>query len=133
MKRRKKGYIYTLEVLIAISIIFISMVSIFRISPTKPETEISIIKQSGFDALFYLDQRGILRDMVLGDNETGIEEQLKSILPENIQFETDICTMSCDTTNLPINETIIAVDYYTAGYMETYAGKKVRLFLWRKF
>ena len=128
-----KGYIYTLEVLIAISIIFISMVSLFRIAPAKPETEISIIKQSGFDALFYLDQSGILREMVLGNNETEIENNLKNILPENIQFETEICRTSCDTTNLPINKTIIAVDYYIGGYKETYSGKKVRLFLWKRF
>ena len=129
----KKGYIYTLEVLIAISIIFISMVSVFRIAPTKPEIEISIIKQNGFDALFYLDQRGILGEMVLEGDETGIENHLLSILPENVRFETDICTMNCDTTNLPINETIIAVDYYISSCKETYVGKRVRLFLWRKF
>ena len=128
-----KGYIYTLEVLMAISIIFVSMVSVFRIAPTKPETEISIIKQSGFDALFYLDQKGILREMVVSDNEIGIENQLLSVLPENVQFETDICSTSCDMTNLPRNETIIAVDYYLGGYRETYFGKKVRLFLWRRF
>ena len=128
-----KGYIYTLEVLIAISIIFISMVSVFRIAPTKPETEISIIKQNGFDALFYLDQEGLLSEMVAKDNETGIENHLKTILPENVRFEIDICSVECDVLNLPVKETIMAVDYYIGGYRETYVGKKVRLFLWRKF
>ena len=128
-----KGYIYTLEVLIAISIILVSMVSVFRIAPTKPETEISIIKQSGFDALFYLDQKGILREMVVSDDEIGIENQLLSILPENIEFEIDVCSTNCDMIDLPRNETIMAVYYHIGGYRETYLGKRVRLFLWRRF
>jgi hypothetical protein len=128
-----KGYIYTLEVLIAISIILISMVSVFRTAPAKSETELSIIKQSGFDALLYLDQKGILRGMVMEGDEAGLENQLKNIFPKNVQFETDICRTSCYMTNLPENETIIAVDYYIGGYKENYLGERVRLFLWRKF
>jgi hypothetical protein len=128
-----KGYIYTLEVLIAISIIVISMVSVFKTAPTRPETEISIIKQNSFDALYYLDQEGSLKKMVLEDNETGIEDALKDLLSENIRFELDICSTECELLNLPQKETIVVVDYYVSSYKETYIGKRVRLFVWRKF
>ncbi len=126
-----KGYIYTLEVLIAISIIVVSMVSVFKLAPTKPETEISIIKQNGYDALFYLDQKGVLCDLVAKDNETGIESYLADILSDNIEFEVDICLSEC-LINLPGTGAIIPVDYYISSCKGDYVGKKVRLFLWRK-
>lgn len=130
---RKKGYVYTLEVLIAVSIMFISLVLIFRTAPTKPELELSLIKEQGFDALLYLDQKGDLRRMVSENNETGIEYGLKTILPLNVNFETDVCMSNCDDTNVPSNRTIIVVDYYISSYMENYLGKRVRLWLWREF
>jgi hypothetical protein len=126
-----KGYIYTLEVLIAISIIVVSMVSLFKLAPAKPEAEISIIKQNGYDALFYLDQKGVLCDLVAKDNETGIEDYLGAILTANIEFEADICMSEC-LTDLPGTGAIIPVDYYISSCKGDYVGKKVRLFLWKK-
>ena len=128
-----RGYIYTLEVLIAISIILVSMVSVFRTAPLRPEMEISIIKQGGFNALLYLDQIGALREMAIGKNESTIEQNLKSILPENVEFKAELCRTDCSTGNLPANKTVIIVDYYLGSYKETYSGSKVRLFLWKSF
>ena len=59
-----KGYIYTLEALIAISLILTSLIFLFGTAPTQPELEISIIKQQGFEALEYLDNRDFMRNHV---------------------------------------------------------------------
>ena len=127
-----KGYIYTLEVLIAVSIILVSLVFIFRSSPVKPELETSLIKTQGADALSFLDSKGTLRKLVYADNETEIETQLKTYLPKNIGFEVQVCTSPCSAVNVPVNETVVAVNYYVSGYRENYIGKKARLWLWRK-
>ena len=132
-EKGSKGYIYSLEVLIAISIILVAMVFLFRYAPTKPEIEISILKQQGFDILEYMNNEGTLREYVFNNNETELEAYLAVLLPKNIYFETDICSVSCERTNVPNNETVISIDYYVSGYKEHYIGKKVRLWIWRKY
>lgn len=127
-----KGYIYTLEVLIAVAVILVSLVFIFRSSPTKPDLDISIIKTQGMDALSFLDAKGTLRKLVFDDNETEIENQLKSYLPKNIGFEAELCTLSCSAVNVPVNETVVALNYFVSGYKESFIGKKIKLWLWRK-
>ena len=131
--RMKKGYLYTLEVLIACSILFITFVYIFRLPPTEPELEISIIKQFGFEALQYLDGKGDLRGLIADGNESVIESQLRGILLGNIHFETEICKTTCDQRNVPVNETIVAMNYYTSGYKGIYEPQKLRLWMWRKY
>ena len=128
-----KGYIYTLEATIAISMILVSMAFLFGSAPTQPELEISIIKQQSFEALEYLDQLGLLREAVHTANETYIENQLSSMLPGSIQLEAEICTTNCSEANVPEDETTIALDYYITGYKNTYLGKRVRLWLWREY
>jgi len=131
MKQTKKGYIYTLEVFIAISMIFLTLVFVFRNPPQRPELEISLIKQQGFEALEYLDNKGVLRQYVSSSDEFSIENSLSGILSANMAYETEICSSSCLDSNIPVNETVVAVDYYIAGYRDAYLGKKVRLWMWR--
>ena len=130
-KMRKKGYLYTLEVFIALSMIFLTLVFVFRNPPLRPELEISLIKQQGFEVLEYLDYKGVLRQYVSNSDEVSIENSLSSLLSSNIAYETEICASSCLDSNVPVNETVIAVDYYIAGYRDAYLGKKVRLWMWR--
>ena len=116
-----KGYIYTLEVMIAISIILISAAFIFGKPPVKPEMELSIIKQQGFNAIEYLDQKDLLRQL----NDAELEDKLRSLLPSNLQLKVN------NNAGLP-NLTVIAVDYSISGYKDTYLGKRIRLVLWEK-
>jgi hypothetical protein len=127
----KKGYMYTLEVLLALSLIFVAIVYLFSQPTDKPELEISIIKMQGFQALKYLDEKGVLRKYVSDDDEKGIEKELKDILIKNIKFETEICVTTCSTRNVPSGQAIISVTYYVSGYRNTYDAKKVRLYMWR--
>ena len=114
-----KGYIYTLEVIIAIPIILLSLIFIFGTPPVKPELEISLIKQQGFNALEYLDQKDLLRQL----SDAEIENQLRALLPDNIQLSLG--------GELP-DKTVIAVDYYISGYKGKYIGKKITLWLWEE-
>ncbi|MFH0832698.1 MAG: hypothetical protein V1900_03205 [Candidatus Aenigmatarchaeota archaeon] len=128
-----KGYIYTMEMLIAVSLIFISLVYINSYTPTKPEMELSLIKAQGFEAMEYVDGKGSLRTLVSNANETGVEEQLRAVISNNLNFETEICINDCTKTNVPDNETVVGIDYYISAHKSNYFGKKVRLWLWRKF
>jgi len=125
-----KGYLYTFEVLIAVSIFILAFVFMYKTAPLKSNMEISIIKQEGFDALDYMNNNDDLPRLVNENNEQAIEDMLQSILPPEIFFETEICTSDCNKANVPANMTVISVDYYVSGYKNQYAGKKVKLWLW---
>ena len=129
----KKGYIYTLEVLIAVSMILVTVVLVFGKTQEEAQTEIPLIKQSGYDVLFYLDKSDDLRRIVSTEGVTALESNLTRLLPLNIAFDVTICTTLCGSISLPGNKTIVAVDYYISGYREKFINKKVRLWLWSKF
>ena len=128
-----KGYLYTLEVLIALSIIFGAVLFVYRSPPPKPESESLFIKQSGFDALKYLDEKGVLRMYAYQNNESALENDLSSCLVKSIGFEAAFCYDSCDSIGVPENQTVVAVDYYISGYRSASDAKKVRLYLWKLY
>jgi hypothetical protein len=134
----KKGYVYTLEVLIAASMITMALVFMFKTPPAKPETELSMIKKQGFESLQYLDNSGELRPLVFQNNETQIQSLLKNLTTAEFEVHIckngDICSVSSDlVSNVPGNQTVVVVDYYISGYKHSYSPKKVKLFLWRKY
>lgn len=128
-----KGYVYTLEVMLATAAILATLVIIFSTVPEEAETNIAVMKQTGYDALFYLDQNDELRDAVSKGSLGAINKNLSKIFPASVDFDTSICTTSCNSTEIPENRTITVVDYYIGGYREIYINKKVRLWIWEKF
>lgn len=128
----KKGYIYTLEVIFAVSIIFIAMVFAFRSPEPKPKIETSLIKEKGLSALEFLSESGDLRKLVSSSNETGINETLRDLIPNNIDFKVKICAVQCPEVVLPENTTVIILDRYVAGSENIYTGNKLRVWLWGK-
>lgn len=128
-----KGYLYTLEVLIALSIIFGAILFVYKAPPTKPDAEISAIKQNGFEALRHISEKGMLGKYALEGNESQIEYELESFLEKSMGFEISICQDSCDQTGVPEKQTVVAVDYYTAGYRTSFGPRTVRLYLWKLY
>ena len=133
MKKTKKGYIYTLEVLLAVSTMLITIVLVFSTTPEEAETDLPIIKQAGYDALFYLDKSDDLRKIVSTEGVKQLEKNLTDLMSKNIKFDVTICTTTCSSNGLPPNKPVMVVDYYISGYRETFLNKKVRLWLWSRF
>jgi len=129
---RRKGYIYIIEVLIAISIMLSAILFIFGTTADAPDSVDVVIGQTGIDALKYLDNKGDLRAYAYNGNEAGLEDALSPLISDNIAFETEICTASCDTTNVTGTRTVITFDYFISGYKDSYVGKRVRLWLWER-
>lgn len=128
-----KGYIYTLEVMLATATILATLILIFATVPEEAETNLAVMKQTGYDALFYMDQNNELRNAVSKGSLSSINNNLSKIFPTSVDFDTSVCTVSCNSTEIPANRTIIVVDYYIGGYREIYINKKVRLWIWEKF
>lgn len=131
--RPNKGYVYTLETMLATATIFAALILIFATVPEEAEINLAVIKQTGYDALFYMDQNDELRKAVSKGSLSAINSNLSKILPPSVNFDTSICTISCNSTKIPENRTIVTVDYYIGGYREIYINRKVRLWMWEKF
>ncbi len=127
-----KGYVYTLEVFLAVSLVLVTLVFLYRTPPEKPQLEISIMKLQGMHALEYLDKKDDLREFIGTANESDIERRLNDTIVRRIDFEIDICTITCNETGVPRNKSVISVDYYIAGYRETINITKIKLWMWRK-
>jgi hypothetical protein len=129
----KKGYLYTLEMLFAIAVIFGAIVFVFKASPDKPITEIGLIKQQGFDALQYMDESGNLKKYYYENNQSALDGELNNILTKSISFKADMCKYDCSQDGIPGNQTIIIVDYYISGCRTNFNPGKIRLYLWKTF
>lgn len=129
-KARRTGYLYSIEVLMAVSAIFLALFFLYRSPPPAPDIELAVVKQQGFYTLEYMSSYGLLEKYMADGSETAIERELSGILSQNINFETEICRQSCDQTNVPANTTVVAVDYYVSSYKNIFLGKKLRLWLW---
>lgn len=127
-----KGYIYTLEAMIVITLVLVTLAFMFNVPSQKPELEISNIKHQGFEALEYLDKTGDLRRIVWENDEDELESRAKALISKNLKIESNICKTNCSAASVAGNETVIAVDYYVADYRNLYIGKKVILWIWRK-
>jgi hypothetical protein len=128
-----KGYVYTLEVMLAVALIIVTVVFIFGVGNSESETDVALMKQTGYDALFYLDQSGELRDSMSRGALTEINANLTFLLPVTVNFDTNICQGNCVSSILPENRTIAIVDYYVSASKERYIERKLRLWIWRKF
>jgi len=122
-----KAYLYTLEVLIATSIILVSLILIYHKPYTNDIYKEVLMKEYGENALEFLDANHTLRKLVYQENETALERLLRSYIPETILYE---FSSNCDMINVPKNTTVITVVYYLAGYDLHYNPKRVCLYLW---
>ncbi len=127
-----KGYFYTLESLIGITIIVVSLVVILGIAQVPASSGVSLVKRQGIEALEFLDQKGELRFLVHSGNEIQLNDRLKDILPPTISLYTDICTNTC-MGEIPADRTVVSVDYYISGYNDLFFIKKVKLWMWGSF
>ena len=130
MSSSKKGYVYTLEVLLAVSIVFLSMVFAFKMPEFSPDTSSVSLKSRGEEALRNLDTRGTLRSFVIYNDIDALRGNLTDILPQNTGFDVEICRELCEEPALPDEKTIVHIKYYISGDAEEYDISTVHLWLW---
>lgn len=130
-KSKMRGYIYTLEVLLSISLIIIIVVFAFKFTPNRDVDNMPIIKDRMFNALEYLDHKGDLRPIANSLDKASLDRNLTSLLT-GLNYEFDICIDTCLLPGLP-NEPVVSVEYYISGYQDSYSKKKIKVWAWRKF
>ena len=116
-----KGITYTIEVVIAISILLTVVIFLFQ---TAPQTSLALEKQNAYNALSTLNGDGSLREAVVNEDLAATEALLDNYF-DNYEFE--ICSDVCFGTA----QQATIVEYYIAGFQDEYDPKKLRVFLFR--
>ncbi|MBI5347018.1 MAG: hypothetical protein HZB66_00210 [Candidatus Aenigmarchaeota archaeon] len=127
-----KGYIYTLEVLIAASLIFVTLALIYKTPPIKPEMQLSTMEKTGSNALDYFYEKGDMRIWAYYNNESIFESELRNVIPRSVDFEISL-SRECDSKNVPENRTVIVVTRYISGLNDKLDIKKVCLYMWEGY
>ena len=128
--KKMKGYVYTLEVLLAVSLMFFSMVFVFRVPEFTQDTSSAILKAKGQDILKKLDENGDLRKIVLEDDIESLKINITSYMPQNIGFDAKICKKTCEEPTLPIDKEIVYLNYYISGDNQNYDISRVDMWIW---
>ena len=131
--RGKRGVLRILEAFIAVTILFIVLLTIITQQPTgKGEAEKEILALQR-NILERVSQDEVLRQEVLEDNPTGVERVVESILPPTFNYSVRICDLNelCNLgsfidTEVFVDQTVISAN------LQTYSPKVVKIFLWRK-
>jgi len=120
--------IHTMEAILGSILVLIGVAIIL---PTQQQREISF-SESGYSCLNYLDQKGLLRNYVVNDMITELNNSFKNCLPSLTDFKFKICsTSNCIDTTIPYNKTVYLSSYLITGE-NTYNKKLINLWVWLK-
>ncbi|MAH42383.1 hypothetical protein CL614_01510 [archaeon] len=118
-----KGYLYTIEVMIVVAVIIMSVTYLFRYPISPLNNDEDLVRRYGMDALEFLSMDDI-RYLIYNDIDL-LNNKIDTILPDTI--ESTAC-VQC-SLELP-KDSVVVVNYYVAG-SNVYEPKTLKLYLWR--
>ena len=103
---RRKGYLYTIEVMIMVAVIIMSISYLFRYPLAYSDTGSDIIRRQGMDALEYLGMQD-MRHLVSDINE--LNTRIDELLPDAVE---SVACLDCSDIDAPAGQTIILLNYF---------------------
>ncbi len=126
----KKGVAYSLEALVAVTIVILTLVTLFSDpGAIAPPSE---IKQTADEALISLDESGLIRYYVSQNDSTGLNNEIDDIMPVIVNTEAVICDPNCPSVDLPEERNIFISFYYLSGYPGEYDPVEIVLYSWEQ-
>ncbi|MDD5191970.1 MAG: hypothetical protein PHH54_04900 [Candidatus Nanoarchaeia archaeon] len=134
----RKAWIRILEVFLAILLIVGSMLVI--ISRKAPETDISdSIYKEQRQILDIISKNDSLRNDIIINSNTRVNEAISKIIPNSWNFTTNICNINdiCDNPAYASDSSLYEKNIYATEVLVTsnltyYNPKKLRFFVWMK-
>lgn len=125
--------LYSLEAMIGAFIIFSTLLYVISDPYNPPEFKFQTIKDNSYSCLKGLDDRDILRNLVMNNDTEEIENRLSGCMPITTDYEVEICRKTCMEGDLPNNVTRVGVNYFVSGYDSKFKPTKVLLVSWGVF
>lgn len=123
-----KGYIQTLEAVIAAIIILSALVYIFSLRATIPENS---LYPNAYSCLKSLDDNGKLRYYAYNSLEDSLRNELRNCLPPLAEFNVRICKTNDCSYEVPQNKTVALTSYLISGDVE-FQPNLINLWVWSK-
>jgi len=124
-----KAYLYTIELMITLSIVFLIITFVFNAPSFRPDFGKNVIKKSIINSAEYMYYNDELRKFMENNNESLVEARIIQMVPDTITIEV---SDNCDTANLPQFLDVYRVKYYIAGYQERYFFKRICISGWEQ-
>ena len=118
-----------LEAVIAILMILTTVVVYFGSKESFPEFESTNRGMRAFHALKVLDQNNKLRLDVIANNTRNIENNLRSLIPSEINLQVFVCQTSCGKPAIQ-SEKMASVIYLVAGDIDDFKARQIILYMW---
>ena len=128
-----KGQLFTLESFISILMLFFIVVYLFQNPPTSPEFNRINYKLKAYNGLKILEETGELREDVVDNNITSIENKLNPFLPAFLYYNVTIFNETTNITQIPslANEkNTLVISYLLAGDIDYYKPREVIIYVW---
>ncbi|MHA1911384.1 MAG: hypothetical protein ACTSYA_06785 [Candidatus Kariarchaeaceae archaeon] len=153
--RSKKGQLYLIEVLVALGVIIVMMVSLISFQVKTPPVDVeSSIEHDIMTILIALDEQGILANYAKADNENdiasktslgaSIEDTFRTQLPISIQYNGSLFRYDSVINGITVWETrdslnsifapddinVYSVEYLIPGYDSTLITYRIIILAW---
>jgi hypothetical protein len=129
----KKGYIQTLEAIVAILIIYITVLSLM--SQYRPKTQASVpldIKLTQDALLKEIESSNIYRNCALNNDELCINDMINKTIGSKYMYKLALCTVSsCSVPNTP-NREVYVRSIIVSSNITNYTTTSVNIYLWKK-
>ena len=133
IKINKKAWLRILEAFLAV-IIVLSAILIIMVKQT-PKTDISgEVYEKQRQVLDIISKNDSLRNNILIQDNTKINELIFNLIPKNWNYSTSICNISLICPNpLQVHETdVYTTEIIVTSNLTKYSPKKLRFFVWMK-
>lgn len=115
-----KGLSYSLEALMAISIVTVALILAFSGVAPPQRTGLEAAKDDAFSCLRGLDAEGRLREDTMRMATTNLTDSLKGCIRGPFNHTVQICKQSgCTSISLDRTTDVVAARYYSAGFNAT--------------
>lgn len=109
--------------------ILTTFVIYFGSKESFPEFETINREMRGFYALKILDQNNKLRSDVIANNTKNIENNLRSLIPAEVNFQVFVCQTACGKTTTQ-SENMMSVTYLISGDIDDFKTRQIILYTW---
>ena len=120
----RKGFIYTLEAVIA-GIIVISLLAVFSYEPRIQDEGLYL---KAYELLEGLDNQGLLRNYTVNEDYTGLDSEVRF-------FSANHSVQICDRSGSCVGSVPAGINVFSGTYIiagdDSYDPQYVKLYLWR--
>jgi len=132
-KSNRKAWLRILEAFLAVAII-LSAVLIIMVKQ-KPKADISEdVYEKQRQVLDVISKNNNLRNNILMQDNTGVNNLIFNIIPRNWNYSTNICNISliCPNPKQVYETEVYTTEIIITSNLTKYAPKKLRFFVWAK-